>query len=158
MEEQRQVLLGMLLDALYGAVKRLHAGLCIDGCDSMLLGSLIRQIKVVDLLQPRQHRPVHGISVAWVAADIARLSNPTWYHVTDVETENVEYDPCGCVRTRKVKKKKKKVSAFYGVDDEGQVQMEYNREDHTCTLEALFCEIQGLEAGVEGLDLEAIVG
>lgn len=157
MEEQRQVILGMLLDALYGAIKRLHAGLCVDGCDSMLLGSLIRQMKAVDLLQPRQHGPVHGIPVAWVVADIARLSSPTWYHATDLETE-IEHAPCGCVRNSKVKKKKKKAPALYGVNYEGQVQIKDNREGHPCTLEALFCEIQGLEAGVKGLDLEAILG
>ena len=154
MEEQRQVLLGTLLDALYGAIKRLRTGICDKGCDSMLLGSLIRQMKVVDLLQPRQHRPIRGVSVAGVAADIANFSTPSWYHATDVET-SVGYN--GGIRYRKVKKKDR-LSMMYGMDDEAPVELGNSREGHPCTLDALFRESQELEAGVQGLDLETILG
>lgn len=51
----------------------------------MLLGSLIKQMKTVDLLQPRPLRPVHGVTVVKAIA-------PTWYHSTEAEGESVEDD------------------------------------------------------------------
>lgn len=42
----------------------------------MLVGSLIKQIKTVDLLQSRQRRSVHGVSVATAVKAIGNLSSP----------------------------------------------------------------------------------
>lgn len=155
-EEKRQVLLDTLLDALYDTTRRLRAGIWGDSCDSLLLGSLTRQMKALDLFQPRPPRPFCGISVACLAADIAKLSTPPWYHPTDPETSGGYYH--GGVRTEKVRKKKKKASKPYPEPDEDQDQSVENREGHPCTLGALFSEVWGLEAGVKGLDLETVLG
>ena len=135
---------------------RLYAGVCHPECDAMLLGSLVKQIKAVDLLQPRQPRPVRGGTVAWLAGAIASLSTPTWYHSSEVEAKSVEYDPWGTATPRNIKyKKKKKQRSAY---DEGEVHLEDQREGHPCTLETLLRDVKGLEAGVGGLELEEILG
>ena len=154
MEEQRQVLLGMLLNAPYCAAERLRSGICDDSCDSLLLGSLIKQCKTVDLFQSRQqHGPTRGLSVAGVAADIASLSTPTWYHPEDVGI-SVGYSPPGGSKYKGLKKKKDPLCGLYSPGVGVSALMRDNR--HPCTLYELFSEIHELEAGVKGLDLEAI--
>lgn len=155
-EDKRQILLDTLLDVLYDTTKRLRAGTCGDACDSLLLGSLTRQMKAVDLLQPRPPTPFCKITVACVASDIAKLSTPPWYHPTDVDISG-EYNIDG-VRTEKIRKKKKKGLKLSPEFDEDQHQSVETREGHPCTLEALFPEVRGLEAGVNGLDLQAVFG
>lgn len=115
-------------------------------------------MKVVDLLQPRLSRPVHGVSVAMVVEAITNLSSPTWYHSSEVELESAGYDRWGYTR-----KKNKKVARKASIEPEpelGEVNtpLDDRREGHPCTLGVLFCQVKGLEAGARGLDLEAISG
>lgn len=65
-----------MLGSLYNTVNRLRVGLYNSRYDAMLVGSLIKQIKTVDLLQSRQRRSVHGVSVATAVKAIGNLSSP----------------------------------------------------------------------------------
>lgn len=122
----------------------------------MLLGSLIKQMKAVDLLQPRLPRPVHGVSVAMVVEAITNLSSPTWYHSSEVERESAE-DDRWATTTKKKKKAAKKVSIWSELDEDN-TRLDDRREGHPCTLRVLFRQLEDLEAGVRGLDLEAVSG
>lgn len=130
MEEKRQALLDTLLDALYGATERLRAGICGDACDSLLLGSLVRQMKAIDLLQPRPPSPVCGVSVVCVTSDIAKLTTP------------------------KTVVKEKKSSAPSSIS----IRTVDHCEGNSCTLGELFSNVRGLVDGVKGLDVEAVLG
>ncbi|RYP73845.1 hypothetical protein DL769_004146 [Monosporascus sp. CRB-8-3] len=115
-EGQRQDLLDQVFGSLYNVVDRLRAGLCNPDCDATLLGSLIKQMKAVDLLQSRPPRPVHGVSVAMVVKAIANLSSPTWYYSIEVERESAEDDVWATTTRVKKKKAAKKASIWSELD------------------------------------------
>lgn len=164
MEDHRQNLLELLFDSFYSAVDRLRAGRCRPECDAILLGSLIKQTKTIDLLQPRKHKPFHGVSVAGVEKEIAGLSTPTWYHSSEVDVE-IEYDTYsfpgkGYSYKKKFKKKKKKpIEEKYPEFNETSSETEIKEQQgHPCTLGELFRHVEDLQAGVQGLELKEILG
>lgn len=92
-----------------------------------------------------------------VVKAIANLSTPTWYHSTEVERESAGDDIWGTPRRGKKKKTAKKAFIWYELDAEN-VRLDDQREGHPCTLEALFRQVEGLKAGIEGSDLEVSSG
>ena len=162
-DDRRQDVLDQLFNCIFKAFDALCAGVCTPECDSMLLGSLIRQLKVVDLLQPRPSRPVHDLSVTMVVEAVANLSSPQWYSLPEVK---VKYE----IGNAKKKKKAKTKSALgdplpesqHPVPDSGffeynvdSASLETRREGHSCVLDRFVHQVKGIDAGVRGLDLNA---
>lgn len=140
-DEERQNLLEKLLHSLYGAVDRLRSGICSPECDAMLLGSLIRQVTTVDLLQPRKCKPVHGVSVAVMVKAIESLSTPTWHDSSEVEPVPVVYGMYGSPQKSKKYRRRKEA-----VPD----AMDMARDGHPCTLGELFLGVKNIREEIEG--------
>lgn len=167
MEDRRQSLLYQLLDSIYSTVDCLRSGICVVECDAILLGSLARQMKVVDLMfQPRHRIPIHGISAEAVFEEIAGLSTPTWHHPSELEVTSIKYDDCGRVRRKKYRNK----AAYDIPSHEGEAAPPLDEEipepkepalpqaeeceGHPCTLQSLFRGFETHKTSLAGLDLD----
>jgi hypothetical protein len=71
-EAQRQARLDDVLNALYTAIDYLRTGFCNTlTCDALRLGTLIKHLKAIDLLQSRPAKPVIGIKVEELMKEIS---------------------------------------------------------------------------------------
>lgn len=114
---------------LFARMALLHAD---PDRDAMLLGSLIKQMKAVDLLRPSLPRPVYGVSVATAVKEITNLSSLRGISV--VERESVEDDGI----TAKKKKKAAKGASMWSGLDEDNTRLYDRCEEHPFTLGVLF--------------------
>ena len=154
-EGRRQDVLEQLLNCIFNAFDTLRAGTCTPECDSMLLGSLIRQLKVVDLVQPRPSRPVHDLSIAMVVEAVGNLSSPQWYSLPEVKAK---YEKHEIVKSKKWKKHEtRRTSPIPDYDlfehNIGSASSETWREGHSCVLDRFFHQVKDIDAGVRGLSL-----
>ncbi|GAP83155.1 putative glutathione s-transferase [Rosellinia necatrix] len=171
-DQWRQAHLDKILDHIYNHVVRLSAQkTCSGECDSMLLGTLLRQMHTGSLTCIRPVRPYEGLSIGRVVKMVKGLSIPEWYskpHGADELAPNPSKfrgAPQKATRLHpkkaELRAKKKAVSTDgWGVanpdevDDFGDVVV----IEHECGFGDLIAAVTALESGIKGLNLEKDLG
>jgi hypothetical protein len=124
--------------------------MCIFECQSILLGSLIKHMSPLNLLEPRPSKPFSGFSFAQIAQTARHFRNPIWYSdplQTLLEEPKLEE---GLGKPRSVSRKKRMAKEYKEYDY--SEHEEYQK--HECSLQShLQPEVDRLHESVHGLEL-----
>lgn len=97
-DEKRQHLIGRL----FNAINNLRGSLCEDKdvcsfeCSSILLGSLMKEMRKINHLNRKSAKPYNGYSVAGLLQSISNFKSPHWYDISSHQSRRRH--PCNLMQ------------------------------------------------------------
>jgi hypothetical protein len=122
---------------------------CSKGCDSFLLGELIKMLHRNGLIWPQPLKPFDGISIGIITNAVRDIQSKKWF------SERQPWSSPGRA-TEKSRKRKNPNAGLAPVPTPDSLPNPILSEAHDCGVSNLILpELDAIEADVEGLELES---
>lgn len=156
-DSQRQQLVRQALDAVYETVDALQVDdetPCARGCDTLLLGALVKSLRRHNLMWPRPSKPFIGVSFVGISQSVGEAGSQLAQLVPGLSLN-------GVANAREISRKRKTPNSEpkQALTPDSSPELRATLDAHDCGVGAGLAEKLGeLEAGVRGLELESRLG
>ena len=155
-DSQRQQLVRQALDVIYETVDALQEDEkpCPRGCDTFLLGSLVKSLRRHNLMWPRPSKPFIGVSFVGISQSVGEAGSQLAQLVPGLSLN-------GAGNVREISKKRKTPNAEpkQTLTPDSSPELRATFDSHDCGVSGGLAEkLEDLQAGVTGLELESKLG
>lgn len=155
-DSQRQQLVRQALEVVYEKVDALQEdeAPCPRGCDTFLLGSLVKSLRRNKLMWPRPSKPFIGVSFVGISQSVGEAGSQLAQLVPGLSLN-------GAANVREISKKRKTPNSEprQTLTPDSSPELRATFDAHDCGVRGGLAEkLDELEAGVKGLDLESKLG
>ncbi|KAL2278435.1 hypothetical protein FJTKL_14370 [Diaporthe vaccinii] len=155
-DSQRQQLVRQALDVIYETVDALQEdeAPCSRGCDTFLLGALVKSLRRHKLMWPRPVKPFIGVSFVGISQSVGEAGSQLAQLVPGLSLN-------GAASVREISRKRKTPNAEpkQTLTPDSSPELRATFDAHDCGVRGGLAEkLDELEAGVKGLDLESKLG
>lgn len=155
-DSQRQELVRQALDVIYEKVDALQEDEtpCSRGCDTFLLGALVKSLRRHKLMWPRPVKPFIGVSFVGISQSVGEAGSQLAQLVPGLSLN-------GATNVREISRKRKtpNTEPKQTLTPDSSPELRATFDAHDCGVRGGLAEkLDELEAGVKGLDLESKLG
>lgn len=155
-DSQRQQLVRQALEVVYETVDALQEdeAPCPRGCDTFLLGALVKSLRRHKLMWPRPAKPFIGVSFVGISQSVGEAGSQLAQLVPGLSLN-------GSANVREVSRKRKTPNSEpkQALTPDSSPELRATFDAHDCGVRGGLAEKLGeLEAGVAGLELESKLG
>lgn len=155
-DSQRQQLVLQALEVVYEKVDALQEdeAPCPRGCDTFLLGSLVKSLRRHKLMWPRPSKPFIGVSFVGISQSVGEAGSQLVQLVPGLSLN-------GAANVREISRKRKTPNSEpkQTLTPDSSPELRATFDTHDCGVRGGLAEkLDELEAGVKGLDLESKLG
>ncbi|KAH8783391.1 hypothetical protein F5883DRAFT_538633 [Diaporthe sp. PMI_573] len=155
-DSQRQQLVRQALDIVYETVDALQEDErpCSRGCDTFLLGTLVKSLRRHKLMWPRPSKPFIGVSFVGISQAVGEAGSQLAQLVPGLSLN-------GAANVKEISRKRKTPNAEpkQALTPDSSPELRATFDAHDCGVKGGLAEkLDELEAGVAGLELESKLG
>lgn len=155
-DSQRQQLVRQALDVIYETVDALQEdeAPCSRGCDTFLLGALVKSLRRHKLMWPRPSKPFIGVSFVGISQSVGEAGSQLAQLVPGLSLN-------GAAGVKEVSRKRKTPNSEpkQTLTPDSSPELRATFDAHDCGVRGGLAEkLDELEAGVTGLELESKLG
>ncbi|KAI3397515.1 hypothetical protein diail_10607 [Diaporthe ilicicola] len=158
-DSQRQQLVRQALDVVHGTLDALQENEtpCPRGCDTFLLGALVKSLRRHDLIWPGPSKPFIGVSFVGISQSVGEAGAQLAQLAQLVPGLSLN----GSASAKEVSRKRKTPNSEpkQALTPDSSPELRATLDTHDCGVRGGLAEkLDELEAGVKGLELESSLG